>query len=56
MTNLILRVGPLLFILFIDYLVQLLSFADRLIYADDLKVFYLVTCLNYMINVNNLAA
>lgn len=39
------HIGPLLFILFINDLVQSLTFCKCLIYADDVKLFYRVNCL-----------
>lgn len=40
------HLGPLLFLLFINDVITCFSFCDTLLYADDLKIFAEVNCLN----------
>lgn len=44
------HIGPLLFILFIDDIVWILKYSKCLIYADDIKLFTRISCVNDMLN------
>lgn len=44
------HIGPLLFILFINDLVHILNYSECLIYADDVKLFTRISCVNDMLH------